>query len=88
MTPWKEGSSFDTDNGSKRGNGLRKKHRKVGSTVILKILETVYDRRKEKIISVKKSSQHDRDDSGFESDDVGKRNSKTKPDVKKSAKTH
>ncbi|RZC46981.1 hypothetical protein C5167_039934 [Papaver somniferum] len=42
---------------------------------------------KEKISSAKKSSQHDTDDSGSEIDDVGKRNSKTKPHVM-SAKTH
>ncbi|KAI3959719.1 hypothetical protein MKW98_018819 [Papaver atlanticum] len=81
---YKDGSS-DTDDNSKHGKGPRKKHRKSRQD---SDSETVYDKRKEKMSNVKKSSRHDSDDSSSESDDVGKRTSKTKTEEKKFAKTH
>ncbi|KAI3965956.1 hypothetical protein MKX01_010913 [Papaver californicum] len=84
---YKDGSS-DTDDNSKHGNCLRKKHRKSRQDSDSENSGTVYCKRKEKMSNVKKSSQHDSDDSSSESDDVGKRNSRTKIEVKKSAKTH
>ncbi|MCL7036815.1 hypothetical protein MKW94_005438 [Papaver nudicaule] len=84
---YKYGSS-DTDDNSKHGKGLRKKHQKSRQDSDSENSETLYDKRKEKMSNAKKSSRHDSDDSSSESDDGGRRDSKTKTEVKKSAKTH